>query len=282
MDYFDKTNLAATSKRLFNDKLKQFIDLDSADIGSLVSDPERAVAALTKQTNIAQTSANRHLFYSAVVAYLKHTEAGRGLADSIKDRWIAIQKANWETRRQQSLNNLPSEGQQAVAQQVTWEAVIAARDSLVRGSAERLLLGLYTYLPPLRADYYEVRINPPPSLRADPKANFVVLGPGEPTLTIRDFKTAAKYKEIQHVLPAALVETIQESLAAEPRNYLFVMPTDKTRPYDRNGFSKWANKQLQSIFKVPITLTSLRHLFVSTLDFNTKFFGSIWIIEPCT
>ena len=274
MDYFGNTGLAATSKRLFNDKLKQFIDLVSADskiteIGSLVSDPELAVSTLTKQTNIAQTSANRHLFYSAIVAYLKHTETGRGLTDSIKDRWIAIQKANWETRRQQSLNNLPSEGQHAVAQQVTWDAVIAARDSLVRGSAERLLLALYTYLPPLRADYYEVRINPPPSLRADPKANFVILGPGEATLTIRDFKTAAKYKEIHHVLPAALVETIQESLATEPRNYLFVMPTDKTRPYDRNGFSKWANKQLQTIFKVPITLTSLRHLFVSTLDFNT-------------
>ena len=47
------------------------------------------------------------------------------------------------------------------------------------------------------------------------------------------------------------------------------MPTDRTRPYDRNGFSKWANKELKQIFKVPITLTTLRHLYVSTLDFNT-------------
>jgi hypothetical protein len=46
------------------------------------------------------------------------------------------------------------------------------------------------------------------------------------------------------------------------------MPTDNSRPYDRGGFSKWANKVLHELFKLPVTLTSLRHIYISTIDFT--------------
>jgi hypothetical protein len=136
---------------------------------------------------------------------------------------------------------------------------------------ERLLLSMYTYIPPVRADYFDVRINPPKSVIDNSKDNFIVFDkthPEKSVLVIRDFKTANKYKEIKHALPLQLYKEIQLSLTEKPRDYLFVMPTNATRPYDRGSFSKWANKVLQSLFNVSITLTSLRHLFVSTLDFN--------------
>lgn len=281
MDLFASTRLADSSKRLFNDKLRQFIAMmpqANRNIDAIVDNPEMAARTLSAQTTITQSAANRHLYYSAVVAYLKHTDAGKRRSEPLKQRWEKIQKTNWEERRQQNLNNEPSADQLTVAQQVKWADVVRVRDTLPRGSSERLLLSLYTYLPPLRADYYEVRINPPLNQRtATATTNFLVLGPTAEasTLVIRDFKTAAKYKEIKHTLPQPLYDEIRASLVAKPRNYLFVMPSDTTRPYDRNGFSKWANKQLQLLFKVPITLTSLRHLYISTLDFNRTRAGDL-------
>jgi hypothetical protein len=268
-DLFTNTQLADTSRKLFNDKLHKFVAMlpASTTLDALLNSPATAAKALTANTNITQTSANRHLFYSAVVAYLKHTDKGRRIDQGTKDEWLTLQKENWEERRQAALDNAPSEANATAAATIHWNDIIRARDSLPSGSPERLLLSLYTYLPPLRADYFEVAINPPPAKQRDPKANFVLLQLQQ--LVIRDFKTAAKYKEIKHTLPPPLLAEIEASMKIDPRHYLFVMPTDKTRPYDRNGFSKWANKQLQQIFKVPITLTTLRHLYVSTLDFNT-------------
>ena len=272
LDLFTNTQLAETSRKLFNDKLHKFVAMlpTPSTLETLLNNPATATAVLTANTEITQTSANRHLFYSAVVAYLKHTDKGRRIDQGTKDEWLTLQKENWEERRQAALDNAPSEANAAAAATIHWNDIIRARDTLPSGSPERLLLSLYTYLPPLRADYFEVAINPPPAKQRDPKANFVLLQPqAQPQLVIRDFKTAAKYKEIKHTLPQPLLAEIEASMKIDPRHYLFVMPTDKTRPYDRNGFSKWANKQLQQIFKVPITLTTLRHLYVSTLDFNT-------------
>jgi hypothetical protein len=273
-DNFAGSNLAESSRKLFNKKLQQFAAFMPAgkqSIQAIVDNPEAAAKALENQTEIAQTPANKHMFYSAVVAYLKHTDSGKQRSEPLKQRWEKLQKNNWEVRRQAGLNNEPLQNQIEVAETVKWADVIKMRDSLPLDSLERLLLSVYTYIPPVRADYFEVAINPPKSIQdGDNKKNYIVLTSAAETssLVIRDFKTSHTYKEIRHILPQPLHQAIVTSLRKTPRKYLFVMPTDATRPYDRNGFSKWANKTLQALFKVSITLTSLRHLYISTIDFN--------------
>ena len=275
IDLFANTRLADSSRSLFNKKLTQFIAMmpkGKQTIDYIVDNPEQASKYLEAEKSITQTSANRHMFFSAVVAYLKHTDSGRKRSDMLKQRWETLQKNNWESRRQQALNNEPTQNQIVVAQTLTWNDVVKKRDTLNAGSPERLLLSLYTYIPPVRADYFEVRINPPQSIVEDPqKKNYLLLDKSDPNksyLVLNDFKTANKYKEIRHQLPPPLFQEIHASLKTKPRNYLFVMQTDATKPYDRGAFSKWANKILSDLFKVPMTLTSLRHLFISTLDFN--------------
>jgi hypothetical protein len=149
--------------------------------------------------------------------------------------------------------------------------VLKTRDALPSGSLERLLLSLYSFIPPVRADYYEMRINPPKSTIDAAKTNFIILttSPATSFIVINDFKTAAKYKEIKHTIPTPLHSEIIASLTQKPRNYIFTMPSDNSKPFDRNGFSKWANAKLTAIFQVPMTLTTLRHLYISTIDFNT-------------
>jgi hypothetical protein len=268
-DLFHNTSLAESSRTLFGKKLAQFIGFlpKGKSIDFIVDNPELASKILQNETSIAQTSANRHMFYSAVVAYLKHTDQGRKRAEPLKKRWESIQKENWEERRQQSVNNEPSKNQIVVAQTLTWADIIKKRDELKPGM-EKLLLSMYTYIPPVRADYFDVEINPKNQDTGGNKSNFLLLNREPPELVIRDFKTATKYKEIRHTLPPELYNIIQLSLKEKPRDYLFVMPSNVKRPFDRAAFSKWANKILQSLFNVQINLTSLRHLFISTLDFN--------------
>lgn len=272
MALFNNTSLAESSRKLFSAKLEQYLTFmpKGSTIESIIDNPDNAKRALEKQTSIVQTEANKHMYFSAVVAYLKHTDDGKRRSNKVKEMWAKIQKDNWETRRKQGLDNQPLENQIQVAESVKWEDIVKKRDTLKSGSTEKLLLSLYTYIPPVRADYYEVRINPPKSIIEDKKSNYIVLKDRAETseLVLRDFKTAAKYKEIRHVLPQPLYDELQASLRLNPRQYIFTMPSDNKRPYDRNGFSKWANKTLKEQFTVPVTLTTLRHLFVSTIDFN--------------
>jgi len=273
MEYITDGRLSDSSRKLFNKKLAQyasFMPHDNQKVGYIIDNPGIAVQTLLNEKSITQSSANRHMFYSAIVAYIKHTTDGQRRSERIKRKWEEIQKMNWEERRQLDLGNELTEKEKEIAKVVKWADIIKMRDSLDAGSFERLLLSLYTYLPPVRADYFEVRINPPASIIADKKKSYIQLGAdgASSILSIRDFKTVSTYKEIKHRLPQELYEEIIISLGSKPRKYLFVMPSDNSRPYDRGAFSKWANKTLFDLFKVHLTLTSLRHIYISTIDFT--------------
>ena len=275
MDYFpEATQLGESSKVLFNKKLQHFTAITNQTLEELINNPDNSSQTLSQQTQIAQTSANRHMYYSAITAYLKHTPKGNNVQDQIKQQWLTIQKNNWEERRQQALNNEPTQNQIIVATTIKWQDVITMRDQLKAGTLEKLLLSLYTYVPPVRADYFDVEINPAAAATTKAeavKSNYIILHKTDETqsyIVLHDFKTAHKYTEIKHQLPKPLFDELHKSLREKPRSYVFVMPSNATKPYDRGGFSKWANKVLTTLFKVPMTLTSLRHLFISTIDFN--------------
>lgn len=269
MDYFpEATQLGDSSKTLFNKKLNHFTAITNQTLEDLINNPVNSSQTLSQQTQIAQTASNRHMYYSAVTAYLKHTTKGSQVEEPVKQQWLTIQKNNWEERRQQSLNNEPTQNQIIVATTIKWQDVLTMRDQLKAGTLEKLLLSLYTYVPPVRADYFDVEINPTAKKE---KSNYIVIHKTDETksyIVLHDFKTAHKYTEIKHQLPKPLFDELHKSLKEKPRNHVFVMPSNATKPYDRGGFSKWANKVLTTLFKVPMTLTSLRHLFISTIDFN--------------
>jgi hypothetical protein len=273
MEYIKDTELSESSRKLYNNKITQFISFlpkDNQHISYIIDNPGIAFNILLNEKSITQSITNRHMFISAIVAYIKHTSDGQKRSDRIKRKWEEIQKNNWNERRLMDLKNELTDKEKAIIKAIKWADIITKRNLLVAGSYEKLLLSLYTYFPPIRADYFEVRINPPLTIIKDKTKNYIQLSENkdDSILVIRDFKTSSTYKEIKHNIPQELFNEIIISLALHPRKYLFVMPSDISRPYDRNGFSKWANKVLQKLFNLPITLTSLRHIYISTLDFT--------------
>jgi hypothetical protein len=128
-----------------------------------------------------------------------------------------------------------------------------------------LLLSMYTYLYPVRADYFATEIV---QQGADPSVpNYLRIHSDHSELVLRDFKTAKAYPPIHYErLPDPLHQLLLASLQSHPRKYLFEKPNGK--PYTRNTFSQWASGILRELFGVELTLTIIRHLFLSTLSMD--------------
>jgi hypothetical protein len=159
---------------------------------------------------------------------------------------------------------------------VTVDQLAAARDALPSGSIERLLLGMYTLVPPARADYNACRIYPSSAAAAGDQGNHVVLprDARQPaSIVLTEYKTQRNYGRVTTEVPPELRREMEASLSAWPRAYLFSQKNGEA--FTPSAFSTWANRALRRVFGRPVTLTILRHAFVSALDFNRLTYGQL-------
>jgi len=153
---------------------------------------------------------------------------------------------------------------------VSFERLCEVRDALPDGSDARLLLHMYTDLPPVRGDYYCTRIYDTPPRETDECGNYLVLprGPrGRATVVLQEYKTSKRYNRIELPVPDATAAQIRASLAARPRDHLFVSPRTGAGFAQRGSFGRWANHLLRHVTGNPrVTLTTLRHVYISRRD----------------
>ena len=151
---------------------------------------------------------------------------------------------------------------------VDYKTVLDTIDKLKPCSQERLLLAMYTLIPPVRNDYHLLKIfkkNPNHS-----NGNYIVLNKSNPIIVLNDFKTDKTYDQIKIKIPKRLKDEIELSLDNKDRDFLFVS-TSNNAPYkSANTFNKWCNRTLEKIFNKPITLTDLRHIFISRRDLKLE------------
>jgi integrase len=132
------------------------------------------------------------------------------------------------------------------------------REQLPIGSIERLLISIYTLIPPVRADYFALQI----IHDEDPvEPNYLQIRGGDMHTVLTDFKTAKTYHEIRNTLPTPLAQEIHASLQACPRQYLFVNAHGK--PHTRNSFTLWTRRILTRILHTDFTLVFFRHAFAT-------------------
>lgn len=180
-------------------------------------------------------------------------------------KWDEIHKLIREPINAKYQSNKPTDRQEEAY--VSFEELEKKRDSLEIGSDARLLLSLYTLVPPLRSDYNLVAIyKNDKDIKYD---NYLILNKN-PYLVITKYKTAKTYKDIKIYLPKKLVKEIKESLKLKPREFIFVQKNGK--PYEKsNTFNRWANRTLKSLFdKKNISLSTLRHIYISRRDLKLE------------
>ena len=238
-----------STKERYGDLIEKWITYTKKPLDILIRDPDEAMKLL-ETFPIKHTPENHHTYLTPMVAYLHHV-----LKDSVlEEKWKKHQKKNWEPIQQRYDENRPSENQKE--QIMPFEEILEIRNTLEKGSIERLLLSLYTIMEPVRADYFATELiregqNP----RTE---NYII---DHKTLIITNFKTQSVHEKIENVLPEELQEELQESLKKRPRRYLFTREDNTPYP-DRNQFSKWACRTLTRVLKHPMTLITMRHLYI--------------------
>ena len=277
MNFFPDTSLKSSTYKTYNVQLATWLSLFPSEQSNLVfvyTHPNYSIVTLrthlaTKNQDnprmvnsyikpiVAVIRDNPSTFVSVDPAVLKKADA----------RWKELRQLTYDLAFSYRMEQQPSPGQ-ALKSGATlrFEDLITLRDALPDGSLHKLLIGFYTHLPPVRADYFATQIVPFGAIPTEP--NYIFHDSTHSRLVLTDFKTSKVYKEITHDLPLELHRQLCLSLSASPRSYLFV--NKKGVPFTRNGFTKWACEQLFQLSKKGLTLTMLRHIYISSLDFNSS------------
>jgi integrase len=251
--YSDK--LSDSSKKQYLNYIKRSIILFKAPLDVICSHPDEFYVELQKHAATAHgrrvdtegLSANTvNAYVSAIIAVMRYNDM---TSDPTFARWIAILGEVRQSIDAKVKQNKPSETQQLIQ----FSDVCDTRDGLPFGGA-KLLLGMYTYIPPVRSDYARVRLVTEDLVEGD----FINTVTGK--MVIRDFKTSKKYGPHDVVLPEELLAMVRSGMGGDP-DWLFGNKTDM-------GYNKWANRILKSLFGDRITLTSLRHSYISSCDFS--------------
>jgi hypothetical protein len=275
MNFFQDTTLQPSSIKILNLKLNEWISFfpkSQQSILNILMFPDNANKILLESvTNKSNT--NLHNFYTAINAVINHSYeftsqlSHKQLAE-LKKEWCKIRSDNQKPIVQRRLELLPTENQlQKGGTYLKYDDIIKKRDSLPPGSIEKLLISFYTYIPPVRADYYATEII---TLKQKPtQPNYIRrISPTHSIMTLTDFKTKNRYTEITNVLPQELNNELVKSLEKSPRKYIFTNQTGQ--PFTRNAFTVWSKRILSRVFETEMTLIIIRHLFISSLDFSMK------------
>lgn len=276
-NFFQSTHLKPITYEPYNRKLRLWLSLfpiKQQSIVFLYTTPNYSIVILRRHlvTTQSDTAVTLNSYIKAIMAA---QVANLSLFSSIPSSTMESCDARWRELRQSTyaeafayrLQAQPSPLQSLHSGvHLTFPDLVHKRESLPDGSVHKLLLGFYTHLPPVRADYFATQIVPFGEIPTSP--NYIYHDASKSHLVITDFKTSRIYKEITHDLPLPLHSQLVLSLSLQPRTFLFVNKFHE--PFNRYTFSHWANQQLETIFQKGLTLTMLRHMFISTIDFNNS------------
>lgn len=228
----------------------------------IVLHPEEYIAELTKFYP-KNTSRKAHL--SFILALFRYNPDFTCDHRKAYDAWSAAFQETHKSVIDRYETNEPTERQEEGY--VPYEEIIQKRDELPVGSVERLFLGFYTHLKPMRCDYGSVRIyrDKVPSEK-DREPNYVLLRADRAELHLGQYKTSKTYGNHEIELPKPLVEDLRKSLETMDREWLFV--DSQGKPQSRNTYCSWTLRVLKKLFKKPLTVSLIRHSFINQLDMS--------------
>jgi hypothetical protein len=271
------SEIAKTSKTLYVLNLKKLKELClGKSLEYIVSNPHAMYKCIAKEYPNVTTRKN---MVNAVKAVFKYAD---GLANAYPkevEEWTTIHN---KLRHHSELRQENGEfSQREAANWVDWPVVLAKLQELAEveyGSDDHLLLAMYSLQEPLRQDFGCVRlVRRLPTMSTPTRENFMVFHKdGSVQLVLNEYKTAKKYKQYSRTVPIELATVITHSVKNTPRAYLFEDCTGSCYK-SRNSFTKFSNGILKRLFKPKkVTVSVLRHSFISSIDFNAATPGSLF------
>ena len=215
---------------------------------TLLYNPDATVRLLEKAA--AKCGWSKHYHYSllsSLLACIRHTVKCKSKAQPNTQASIAKLQAHHKQiqllSQQPMIQNTATDRE--IAGFISYPELCKARDSLEKGSRERLFLAMLTMIPPCRGgDMACVRIfhiEPSNKELIQYAGNYIVISQHQPHICWRQYKSKHSYGVVKVALPGCLLQEIQASLDTIPREWLFSMAHNSLEPYNRNAFSAWAN-----------------------------------------
>ena len=257
--------LSQVSKRVYLERLRTMVKEFDTNVYWIITHPDEVLPWILKKSEVLSTQKS---YIIAILAVFKHNDGLKAQLDKYYNTWFTKFSELDKAINDRYKTNEPSERQMNAY--VKFDDIVKKRDSLEDGTFEKLLLSFYTYIRPLRADFNLVRIyNSVDELpKNNEKENYIVFeNKHEATLYLHEFKTQRSHNELKKELPAELIKQLQLSLTKKPREWLFIDKFGK--PYKAaNSYTRWANRTFQKLFNKPLTITMIRHSYISSLDQN--------------
>jgi len=267
LDKIRNTNfLKEKTKEEYIKRINIFCNHVNKDLIYCIKNPEwlvKQILQYVEANNFSMHTADK--ICSCFMAIFTYNQDFKETNKQIYDAWIIEAKSIKDKINQKYESNRPTTKQETAY--IDFQKVVEIRNSLKEGTQERLLLFMYTEIPPVRNDYHTMRI-----YKKTPKfdvGNYFIMNK-EPMIILNEFKTDKTYEQIKITIPQSLLNEIQESLKAQPRDYLFTSGRDN-QPYNSdNTFSRWANRTLKQIFNNNMSLTTLRHIYITRRDLKLE------------
>ena len=201
--------------------------------------------------------------------------------ETLFKKWQEISLNTQNIIQNQQDSNEASERQKKAY--VSLEFIKDQRDKLPHGTQDRLLLSMYTMIPPVRNNYWHMRIYNSKEeydkewtskIKNDKlekeqgEENFLLLK--ENIIYLQTYKTRKKYGIIEINIPEELKAEILISLEKKPRKYLFTNFRNKEF-ITSDAFSKFSAIVLRSYLgNKDISLTTIRHIYLIDAENKLK------------
>jgi hypothetical protein len=255
-----KSTLSKASIRQYVSKLNNLIDITKHDIEWILQHPKEVYNIVI---NTYHEDQSRKAYLVSVLALFKHVP---DLKNKYKENYTKFFQYHKDVN-----NDVDERYRKGIANErqkksyVQWEDVLKKRQELHDkdyGGIQHLLLSMYTYIPPLRQDFHNIKfVRSMPFGAKASKGNFMVLNKKSAVLVLNEFKTKHVFKHYHKELPSELLQIIWKSVDNMPRDYLFV--DSNGGPYEKeDSFHKFVNRNLKEIFQKPVTVNTLRHSFI--------------------
>lgn len=223
---FASANISESTRKSYIEKMSQLMSLCNNEIPTL-----------DQFRKLRLTESTRYVMCCVLLAYRKH----KGLPREY-DWQVYYKDLNGKI---QKYDNVPSPKQ--IASMITYNDILVKIDQTT-DLFDRLLLMLYSLIPPVRANYGQVTI----TNKHVPFTNHIYNG----TLYLYNLKVKGN---VVVDLPDMIKLTLDK---LKPSTYIF------GREMTNRQFSKFANRRLKHLFDKPVTLTTLRHVYINNLDMN--------------
>lgn len=257
-----QAELSPVTKRVYMERIKYIMTINEQDIYTIITRPKVYIQWIKDTFSALATQKS---YISAILALFRHNPGLKEQESKHYQLWFEAFQTIHNHIDERYKKNEPTEKQ--TEGYVPFASIVETRDTLSKGSYEKLLLSFYTYIPPLRSDLNHVRIYQTSHLPTKTELNYIHLHDDKnATLVLQEYKTASSHQKYEKKLPPELVAEIHASLQQDPRDYLFQDRSGK--PYRASSFTKWVNRTLHRLFKKNLTISLIRHSFINSLDFN--------------